>query len=85
MNDISKNPKFRRKKKKTVKKPVLSPREREVLVWVAKGKSNSVIADILGVSESTVDTFLRRLYNKLNATNRITAVVKAIRLGIIVP
>lgn len=85
MTDISKSPKYRRKKKKTVKKPVLSPREREVLVWVAKGKSNSVIADILGVSESTVDTFLRRLYSKLNATNRITAVVKAIRLGIIVP
>lgn len=66
-------------------KSLLSPREKEVLVWVAKGKSNSVIAEILGVSESTVDTFLRRIYTKLNATNRITAVVKAIRLGIITP
>lgn len=74
-----------RKKKNSSRKPVLSPREKEVLHWVAKGKSNSVIADILGVSESTVDTFLRRIYSKLNATNRITAVVRAIRLGIISP
>lgn len=63
--------------------PMLSPREREVLQWIAVGKSNSVIADILGISEHTVDSLLRRAYRKLNVTTRAAAVVKAVQWGII--
>lgn len=51
----------------------LSEREREVLKWVARGKSNSVIADILGVSPNTVDTHLRRIYKKLDVCDRVSA------------
>ena len=65
--------------------PKLSARERDVLQWVASGKSNSVIADILGISEHTVDTLLRRSYKKLGVSNRISAVLKGISYGIIQP
>jgi LuxR family transcriptional regulator/LuxR family quorum-sensing system transcriptional regulator CciR len=63
--------------------PMLSPREREVLHWVAMGKSNSVIGDILSISDHTVDSLLRRAYRKLNVTTRTAAVVKAVQWGLI--
>lgn len=63
--------------------PHLSEREVEVLQWLARGKSNAVIAAILGVSPHTVDTIMRRAFVKLNASNRIAAVLKALRSGII--
>lgn len=63
--------------------PNLSPREKEVLQWVMEGKSDSVIADIMTISDHTVDTYLRRCYKKLDVSNRMSAVVKAINLGII--
>lgn len=61
----------------------LSPREREVLTWVVKGKSNSVIAELLGVSEHTVDTLVRRSFTKLGVSDRISAALKAVGLGIV--
>ena len=63
--------------------PSLSPREKEVLEWVMAGKSDSVIADIMGISDHTVGTYLRRCYHKLDVSNRIAAVVKALGLGLI--
>lgn len=61
----------------------LSPREVEILRWVAKGKSNSVIADILEISAGTVDTYLRRIFEKLKVTDRTSAAVKGVSLGLI--
>lgn len=61
----------------------LSKREREVLVWVARGKSNADIATILELSIHTVDTLLRRVYQKLHAHDRVTAVVKGLSAGIV--
>lgn len=63
--------------------PHLSEREVEVLQWLARGKSNAVIAAILGVSPHTVDTIMRRAFVKLDASNRIAAVLKALRSGLI--
>ena len=63
--------------------PHLSEREVEILQWLARGKSNAVIAAILGVSPHTVDTIMRRAFVKLQASNRIEAVLKALRLGLI--
>jgi len=63
--------------------PLLSAREKEVLQWVARGKSNAVIAEILGVSPHTVDTVMRRAFTKLSAANRISAVLKAASMGLI--
>lgn len=51
----------------------LSPRESEVLRWVAQGKTNSEIATILGVSPGTVKRHLENLYPKLGVENRHAA------------
>ncbi len=63
----------------------LSPREKEVLVLVADGLSNSAIAEKLNITENTVDTMLRRVFAKLGVHNRICAVLKAIGAGVILP
>lgn len=62
---------------------VLSPREKEVLYWIAQGKSNSVIASILDISDHTVDTLVRRCFHKLGVSNRVTAALKGVCAGLI--
>ena len=61
----------------------LSSREREVLVEVAAGLSNKQVARGLGISESTVRNHLSHIFNKLGATNRTGAVMKALRVGLL--
>jgi DNA-binding CsgD family transcriptional regulator len=68
-----------------VKQVYLTPREREVLSYSAEGKSTPVIAAILSISADTVSFHLKNIYAKLNVSSRQTAVVKAIRLGLITP
>ena len=63
----------------------LTEREREVLKWCARGKSNWDIGEILGISENTVRFFVKRCAIKLGTTSKIEAVLKAIRLGAINP
>ena len=58
----------------------LTRREAEVLSWVAQGKSNTVIAEIMGVSSHTIDNYLRRTYAKIDVNNRTSAAVKALLL-----
>lgn len=67
----------------TAKDPrgALSPRERECLLWSARGKTSFEIARILGLSEHTVNHYLVNSVNKLDASNRAHAVIKAILLG----
>ncbi len=65
--------------------PKLSARETEVLTLVATGLSNNNIASRLGVTENTVDTVLRRTFRKLDAPNRISAVLKGLGTGLILP
>ncbi|WP_285712885.1 helix-turn-helix transcriptional regulator [Erythrobacter oryzae] len=61
--------------------PSLSLREREVLTWAGRGKSNTDIATILAISGDTVATYMRRIFAKLDCHDRIGAVIKALRLG----
>ncbi|MFT4089491.1 MAG: LuxR family transcriptional regulator [Asticcacaulis sp.] len=61
----------------------LSKKETEVLQWVAAGRSDDDIGQILGISVHTVDTHLRHIYQKLEVNNRVSAVVKAIISGLI--
>ena len=63
--------------------PVLSERETEVLSWAARGKSASSIAAILDLSPDTVKTYSKRIYAKLDVSDRVGAVVKALRLGLV--
>jgi LuxR family quorum sensing-dependent transcriptional regulator len=59
----------------------LTLREREVLQWIAAGKSSWDVSVILGISERTVNWLIARAGRKLNAVNRTHAVVNAIRAG----
>lgn len=63
----------------------LTEREREVLKWCLAGKSNSLIGEILSVSEKTVEFHLTNIFTKLDVSTRVAAVVKALHLGLIMP
>ena len=52
---------------------LLTSREREVLGWLARGKSNAEIAMILGISAATVGKHLEHIYPKLGVENRTAA------------
>jgi LuxR family quorum sensing-dependent transcriptional regulator len=60
---------------------LLSDREREVLRWVAAGKTNNETGIILSISERTVRFHLASISHKLDTVNRMTSVARAIALG----
>jgi LuxR family transcriptional regulator, quorum-sensing system regulator BjaR1 len=61
----------------------LNKREIECLFWSAEGKSSSEISTIIGLSEHTVNHYLIGCCKKLDAVNRVQAVAKAVRHGVI--
>ncbi|WP_435417660.1 autoinducer binding domain-containing protein [Parerythrobacter aurantius] len=61
----------------------LSDREGAVLEWMARGKSIADIATILDISPETVKTYRARIHQKLGVHDRIGAVVRALKLGIV--
>ena len=63
----------------------LTNREQEILRWIGNGKSNPDIATILNISPFTVKAHAKNVIIKLDATNRVHAVAKALCLGLIDP
>jgi len=61
----------------------LSPREVDVLRWTAEGKTSSEIADIMDISERTVNFHVNTAVAKLGACNKTSAAVRAAMLGLI--
>ncbi len=55
----------------------------QVLIWLAKGKTNKEIADELNISVHTVKAHLAKLFDRLQTSNRMDTVMEAIRLGLI--
>ena len=61
---------------------VLTPREREVFALASRGLKNAEIAEELYLSEKTIKTHLRNIYNKLNLTSKAELRLFAVRLGL---
>lgn len=61
----------------------LSPRETDVLKWITNGKSRGEIATILAIQPSSVDTYTRRIFDKMGVHDRVSAAVIAISDGLI--
>jgi DNA-binding CsgD family transcriptional regulator len=61
----------------------LTDREIDCLNWTAAGKTSVEIAEILTLSEHTVNHYLNRATRKLDTANRTQAVAKALRIGLI--
>lgn len=66
----------------TETKDTLSPREREILGYLAKGASNKEIARTLDLAESTVKIHVQHILRKLNLSSRVQAAVYAIEHGL---
>ena len=58
----------------------LTPRAAEALLWLAQGKTNSDIATILGITESTVKKHVQEMFEKLGVETRGAATVRALEL-----
>ena len=65
-------------------RPLLTPRELEVLALVGEGMSNKTIARKLGISSHTVKYHLEAVFTKLGVRSRAEAVTRGLRRGLLV-
>jgi len=61
----------------------LTAREREVLQWLARGKTDAEIATLLAISPRTVNKHLEHVYVKLGVETRTAAVMRAMSVGLV--
>jgi LuxR family quorum sensing-dependent transcriptional regulator len=73
------------KLKSQTRKPLLSPREREVMRWAAAGKSAWDTGEILRISEQTVKKHMSAVLAKLDVCSKMQAIAESIRRGEIAP
>jgi two-component system nitrate/nitrite response regulator NarL len=59
--------------------PSLTPRERQVLAAVTRGKTNKAIAQQYGIKEQAVKNYLTAIYEKVGVTNRVSLTVAALQ------
>jgi hypothetical protein len=62
-----------------------TPRQRQVLEELCKGKTNKQIAKVLGMAEATVKLHLTEIFKTLGVTTRYQAVIKASDLAVTIP
>ncbi|MEZ5999102.1 MAG: LuxR family transcriptional regulator [Hyphomonas sp.] len=61
----------------------LSAREKEILGWIARGQTNGEIAETLSISRNTVETYIRRCFEKLDVSDRVSAALRGMALGMV--
>ena len=61
--------------------PYLTPREMEVMAQLRDGLTNEAIADRLGVTKDMIKLHLKNIFNKLDVSDRVSAVREAITRG----
>lgn len=61
----------------------LTEREREILIAIGRGRTNTEIADELFLAESTVKNYVGRIFTKIGARDRVQAVIVAFRAGLV--
>lgn len=61
----------------------LTPRQAQVLVWIAEGKENSAIGILLGITAGTVKFHIVRLLEKFDAPNRQLLISRAWKAGLV--
>lgn len=57
--------------------------ELDILKWVALGKSDTVIANLLGVKEQDINHHIHDIIKDLNVRDRVEASLKAVKLGLV--
>lgn len=70
---------------RVLRQPMLSAREKEVLQWIAAGKTYADVGEILSISDRTVEVHLRSAREKLRALTTAQAVARAVSRGLIYP
>ena len=60
----------------------LTERELEIVQWIARGRANKEIGEILSLSENTVKNHVKSILSKLNAKDRTHAVTEALKRGL---
>lgn len=63
----------------------LTPREVQLLALLASGLSNREIASVMFIAESSAKTYLKRIYRKIDVSNRAQATLRAVELGLVGP
>jgi len=63
----------------------LSARQKELLLWVGEGFTTKEIAEKMGISFRTVESYIVEIQNKMDVSNRQQAVTRAVSLGYILP
>jgi len=61
----------------------LSTRENEVLTWIARGKTKGEISTILDISVGSVDTYTRRIFEKMGVNDKVSAAVTGVTKGLV--
>lgn len=77
------SPEIERQLKTSGQEPELTPRQTEILTYVAKGLNNREIAEQIGIGPDCVKAHLKTAFSRLGAASRSEAVVLALRKGLI--
>lgn len=76
-------PQLLRSLSKTERVISLTPREKEIVKWISRGKSNPEIAQIIGISVHTVNGYLRGIYLKTQTGDRVSLSFFALHHGLL--